>query len=500
MAYTHDIPFDESNRANRRRINPDVKELRENFIQTKALPKIGDLRFDPNAEDGDGDGLVQDNTPYERPAIIKPSLSKRTGLASATGSTLMTSSGSWTEGLSNREVAEQAVPDNPADFANLMQAYRTLTGRDFKPVDEDLTEDINAMTFEPKKISKLREALTEALDARPAWREQVDKFGMPPIGVIGDKRDFSGRMYSSEAMFIPESSLNTARNSAVVAVMSRPFRSIYSAMTGAPNIEGVKNPLIGDNLDNILVHEWGHFLNYLALTVAPDAKIRTLAEDMYVDDWNMSPSMNEQSPIGRLFKYFSGLERFSNAKQPRPDDERTPFVNSIYATTSPSEFFAELVTGYFSTDKKTRSRINEPALEMMETILGKRGMSSVDKKKVSTGGALVGLSPREIAKRVVPSNKQQAMDLFEEHWRQLATPEQKLLSSEEVLKKIENGFNNEFGNNRGFDNIDFHVSQVGAMRDLVEETLHNNPDFHETVQRLGMPPSFFTSSRYQASE
>lgn len=37
------------------------------------------IRFDPNAEDGDGDGRVQDNTPFERPSVASGGIQQRLG-------------------------------------------------------------------------------------------------------------------------------------------------------------------------------------------------------------------------------------------------------------------------------------------------------------------------------------------------------------------------------------------------------------------------------------
>jgi len=64
MPYSY--PIDPSNRERRRSRN--VKS--HDDVETKALgARIGDVAFDPKAEDGDGDGLVQDSSVYERPAM-----------------------------------------------------------------------------------------------------------------------------------------------------------------------------------------------------------------------------------------------------------------------------------------------------------------------------------------------------------------------------------------------------------------------------------------------
>lgn len=63
MPHSFPIDPDRSSRARRR-------AKAEQQVDVKSLgARIGDVRFDPNAEDGDGDGLVQDNTAYERPSV-----------------------------------------------------------------------------------------------------------------------------------------------------------------------------------------------------------------------------------------------------------------------------------------------------------------------------------------------------------------------------------------------------------------------------------------------
>lgn len=508
MAYTHDIPFDESNRANRRRSNPDVKRLSQNLIETKALPKIGDLRFDPNAEDGDGDGLVQDNTPYERPSVIKPSLPRTTGLASLTGSTLFTASGSWTVGLTNEEVAERAIPDNMADFMNMRQALKAHTG-DINNFGMNAYADglMPEATFDPKTIEEARKSLTRALDERPDWREAVDGFGFPPILVIDDSDDekpWGGMMVGANTMFLAKSqvgktSFSKRRN-------NRNGQELFAAITGAPRIPGIKQNLVGNgSSDDLIVHEWSHYLNYLAMTTAQDSQVRQLASYLYGDTWNMPENGHRTFSVRRLEDYFkdkaSGPSFFGMASPAEgefdlPDDEDIPFVKSVYGTKSPVEFFAEAGTSYFSPDKKQRDLTNDAAKEIVEQMLGRRGLRSQSQTpKRATGSALFGLSPEEIAERVVPRSWEDARDLVEEHWYQLATPEQMNLSQEEVRNIIDKAMKEIFENDAGWDNIDFHPDQVATLEAKLVETLHNNPDYYEAVQRLGMPPVFFTSDK-----
>jgi hypothetical protein len=508
MAYTHDIPFDESNRANRRRINPNVKSLQNNLIQTKALPKIGDLRFDPNAEDGDGDGLVQDNTPYERPSIIKPSLPRTSGLASLTGSSLFTSSGSWTRGLTDEEVAERVIPDNMADFMNMVQTMKAHTGdtNNFS-MNAYATAMYPEATFDPKVIAEARKSLARALSDRPDWRDAVDNFGFPPILVIDDddnEKPWAGLMIGSNAMMMTKSSIG--KTSFSKRRGNKKGQELFAAITGAPRIPAIKQNVVGDgSSDDLLVHEWSHYLNYLAMTTAPDQSMREVASYLYGDTWGMPYFGYKPRGIQKLEQYFSdkksgpsffGMASPAEGEFDLPDDEDVPLVMSVYGTKSPVEFFAETGTSYFSPDKKQRDLTNDAAKELFEQILGRRGLRSQSQTpKRATGSALLGLTPEEIAERVVPRSWEDARDLVEEHWYQLATPEQMKLSQDEVRNIIDKAMKEIFENDAGWDNIDFHPDQVATLEAKLIDTFYNNPDYYEAVQRLGMPPVFFTSDK-----
>ena len=114
MTFSYDINIDDTARAKRRRQalqSIDTKALGSNL---GALAR-GTAVFDPNAYDGDGDGLVQDSTPFERPAVLSNIVALSRGFASATGKWGNTYGG-WTIDKTNEEIAEVAVPSNPSDL------------------------------------------------------------------------------------------------------------------------------------------------------------------------------------------------------------------------------------------------------------------------------------------------------------------------------------------------------------------------------------------------
>ncbi len=105
----------------------DVTEL--NRYNRKALNQS----FDANAIDGDGDGMVQDNTPFERPAVIGAidAAIEKTKRALEAGKALGEQAKrvhrKRHSKMSNAEIVESVVPDTleglMAQFAEQAVAY-----------------------------------------------------------------------------------------------------------------------------------------------------------------------------------------------------------------------------------------------------------------------------------------------------------------------------------------------------------------------------------------
>ena len=464
----------------------EVKALGANLGQLARSAQV----FDPNAYDGDGDGLVQDSTPFERPAVLSNIASVARGLASTTGGYgSYTPRGSWTVGLTNEEVAERAVPSTPSAFVEMMVSQGS-TGN----LSDSVQEALDMALFDEEKVAQLREALRNALDERPELRAAFDRFGCPPIGVHPNKDkddvnvDYQGVAFGKQVIFITEKTLDKSAMSEWFG--RRKFSAkVFSFTTFAPRIKGVDRAFTGESAEDIITHEWGHYLNYLVADIAPDAELRELAGALTQDSWYMSTYYTRLSPrMKKMFEYFNGAMK-SGEKVDQPDG--IPFVKSVYGTSSPVEFFAESVAAYFSPRRKSRELLNDEGIEIVEQMLGIRGASRsgfasrTGSLKSSTGSTLRNKTPQEIADIVVPKTKAEAIALSDAHNALLTDPGgvPYLASEPEVLQQI---------TRKGIDAMDFSPEAVSRMKEMVVEALSNNPEFYEAVQRFGMPPILIT--------
>lgn len=493
MPFSYDIEPNDSPRLRRHmsRVNSDdrleVKALGANLGQLARSAQV----FDPNAYDGDGDGVVQDGTPFERPAVLSNIASVARGLASTTGGYgSYTPRGSWTVGLTNEEVAERAVPSTHAAFVEMLVAQGVTGGR-----ADRRREGLLMAVFDEERVAELRDALRNALDERPELRAAFDRFGCPPIGVHPNKDndgvnvDYQGVAYGKHAIFITEKTLDKGAMSEWFG--RRKFSAkVFSFTTFAPRIKGVDRAFTGESVEDIITHEWGHYLNYLVADIAPDAQLRDLASSLTQDSWYMSNYYtNRISPrVKEMFDYFDGAMK-SGEKVDQPDG--IPFVKSVYGTSSPVEFFAESVAAYFSPRRKSRELLNDEGIEIVEQMLGIRGVSRsgfasrTGFLKSSTGSTLRGKTPQEIADIVVPKTKAEAIALADAHSSLLTDPGgvPYIASEPEVLQQIVP---------KGIDAMDFSPEAVSRMKEMVVEALSNHPNFYEAVQRFGMPPVLIT--------
>ena len=481
MPFSYEINPDDSSRMRRRSSRDNDKD-----IQYKALgANIGSLArgaavYDPNAQDGDGDGLVQDSTPFERPAVFSNIASTiRGGLASAGGATGIFSNGrSQLVGLSNREVAERVVPDTPLAFVE----QRLQHSRGQLRID-DLYD---AVSFDPDDVEELRQIVEKMLDDRPALRASWDRFGAPPIAMITGDNSFSG-IFMTDSILIDSKSTNRKLSKLIGAVGGNRFMNTMNALP----IRGVKRWVTGESAEDTVTHEWGHYLHRLTSDYHPNAETRQIASLLYGDSWSyLTPQWQTEESLrtGGLrdfYRYFADASISDDKIDPPTDD--IPFVKTGYGTTSPVEFVGESIAAYFSPNKKTRELLNTAGAEMVESVfLGVRSgglASSRGNRQSTTGSGMRGLEPAEMASLIVPSNIAEAMLALEEHQALMAFDDDDKSVRPDAIKSVIKD---------GVEALDFSPVIVEEMRQALTGALANNRLFREAVERHGFPPLLIT--------
>ena len=493
MPFSYDINPDESSRTRRRsqRIETENSERIEYKALGRNLGQLarGAVAFDPNAEDGDGDGLVQDNTPYERPAALSNIASTiRRGLASATGSTSLFNNGfSPLQGMTNREVAEYAVPDNPVRFLEMRLEQQALLR--LNADNPFIKEDLEKLSFDPEGIEQLRNLVEKTLDDRPALRVAWDRFGVPPIGIASGDNNYAG-VFLSDSILIDEDGLKIKPLRSVISNM-RIINLMSSAALGSSRIKGIKRTFVSTDATDTLTHEWGHYLQTLTQQIHPDYKIREAATLLDAYWWRDGASylqnrLDKHPTIKRLYDYFNNLDESYGVINDPPDDS-IPFIASSYATTKPGEFVAESISAYFSPNKKTRALLNDAGAQLVEEVflgIGRSGLASTSSgRRTTTGNSMRGLTPAEMAERIVPSTLEEALLSIGDHQAITAFDNESKDVKPEAMKMVVPN---------GVDDLDFSPETVKEMREVITKALAENKMFREMAERHGFPPVMAT--------
>lgn len=481
MPFSYEINPDDANRVRRRSLRTDDTE-----VQHKGLgANIGSLArgtavYDPNAFDGDGDGLVQDSTPFERPAVFSNIANTIAGgLASAGSATGIFSNGrSNLVGLSNREVAERVVPSTPTEF--LDQRLQHSRG------DLQIDELHNSVSFDPDDVDELRQIVEKMLDDRPALRASWDRFGSPPIAMVTGDNLFSG-IFMTDSILINSKSTNKKLSTLISGIGGSKFTNSINALP----IKGLKRWVTSESAEDIVAHEWGHYLHRLTIDYHPNYETRQIASLLYSDRWsNLTPRWNSEETLrlGGLrdfYAYFAEVfDAFLESDKTKfdPPSDDMPFVNTGYGTTEPAEFVAESFAAYFSPSKKTRALLNPAGVELIESVflgIGRSGLaSSSGNRQATTGNSMKGLTPEEMAKVIVPSNIAEALLSLQDHQALLSLDDDKSVNAN-ALKQVLTG---------GVDALDFSPEIVEEMRQVITGAIANNRLFRDVVERHGFPP------------
>lgn len=545
MPFSYDINPSESARAKRRlKSQPsddiDVKALGSNLGQIAR----GQAVYDPNAYDGDGDGVVQDSTPFERPAALSNVASLARGLASATGRWGDTFE-NWTVGKTNEEIAEVAIPDNPADLVAYITAHVGVHGlpNGFDSIDDLLKNlKLNDADFNPERIAKARAMLVRMLEKNPEMREFIDRFGIPAT-VVQNMPGIAGE--ASKHALIRLSLIEVDMDMKLRPKWMMSFGAISDTLKkkfGDDVIEAITpegvdtlpdmfmNEETREALPNTFIHEYGHYLNYLALLNHPNEDIRKEMFYMYNASWKqLETDQGAQGSVRTSLLKLAMLMADPLSRRYGPWDERKGEIRrgdakqdilppSGYAATMPAELMAELFVQYVKAEDKKSLSLETRIL--METLTGRRTPA---KGFFSASQTLPGSrefddkSIEDIVDAVVPGTPEQARKELES-WSQwmfdsagdgyFDVDTEGMTAQEKVnleLKRMKFHIEKNMAGSwsrvlrkarrskedvKPEDVFDFSPEALMGLRDMVSEALNNSPEFLQHVKDFGMPPLF----------
>ena len=432
MPFSYDISLDDTARAKRRRQSSQP-------IDTKALgSNIGALArgtavFDPNAYDGDGDGLVQDSTPFERPAVLSNIVALSRGFASATGKWGDTYEG-WTVGKTNEEIAQVAVPDTPADLLSYIAIHASTHGlpRMYPNVDEliwEIQKSLLGVDFSPETVANTRKVLVDTLNKNPQMRELIDKFGIPPVVARKNKPNVLGAMAQHMLMFLSKEAVDEHLDSTmpdhlkIVAndkydtslFVNRYGKAIENLLDLLPNFVANNKP----KMDSTFIHEYGHYLVSYASYNHPDPEVREMLYIINNSPWKWLSDIDNINRYDLPQEWFDLADLVTDGYNDiDPDDEYDieDYVKpngivppSKYALISPSEMIAELFAESILEPRSDKTP------EIVQTITGTSTRGFASTTGTTTDNFLLEtMSAERIAELAIPDTPEKAMEALED--------------------------------------------------------------------------------------
>jgi hypothetical protein len=539
MPFSYDININESGRA-KRRLNPETISTKAGLGSNIGALARGTAVFDPDAYDGDGDGVVQDNTPFERPAILSNIASvARGGAGFASRGKWGESFDNWTVGKTNKEIAEIVVPDNAADLIAYVNALTAKYGhRGFRNPQDALYKlgvtttlpdgtEVEIIDFSPETVAKLRELIEKALDDTQGYglREIIDSVGIPPI-VVDQSPDFDARAIMSThtlmmfgKSFVMDPKAVIGHSGTGKLEQTRTTAGWLKEKFGKNILENVfsdpENAIgyVGNStVRETFIHEYGHFLHSVAIDNHPDPKVREELWLLYHRPWyELEPETKVRVDIRNLAHNVVYADRVG---------KQSVYLEppSMYALADGAELIAELFLKYMKLPDGQKGTINKKHGSLLETIIP-RPTSFASRSIGPSNNGRAPMTAREIAESVVPDNAQDAMELLEE-WGRIT---QNVLGYEEfgrteltgaeraqiVLKRmfhhvIEDNTNDsqklwadaikKADSNKKYmspdEVFDFSPEKVEAARAMIEKALTTQPKMLEHANIFGMPPVF----------
>jgi len=350
-------------------------------------------RFDPNAFDGDGDGFVQDGSPFERPATPSapklptttptttddagdtgsPSAPKRRSLFSRSTPKPRKRVGDkpighpkWLHGRTPEEIARLVVPSSMEEArdayilfaAGQRSAYESdeayqaaveLAQGQFllaETVDKLAKEKVAAgielddnevymdVDFSPEAVTRARELVQKSLEESPLHYWVVQNFGHPQVVLnkYGNQKSDNWMFYSTHQNIIvmtPEALDNAGENG---------FAEFYT-------LNGIYGRSHADPTNGgSLRHEYGHYLDNLMKRRYNAQKVREVAglkrHDPMFDDNDDNP-MSADDMFTFLAYAQQEVPRWSRSARNDAKEGQYIWVDSQYGHSNPEEMFAE---------------------------------------------------------------------------------------------------------------------------------------------------------------
>ena len=423
-------------------------------LSTKARLGAVAQSFDPNAVDGDGDGKVQDGSPFERPAVISAvaNASQRLGRILSKAASL-SKSGRAREynrrysGMSASDIAKEVVPDSFEGWVALAYERMRLENPEYPPLTADtppnqvkdmvraiedfvesdlvwmlspekaqefkklkktdraaafkmLTE--GAFDFSPEAVAKNRELVEHVLTTNPQFRAIVDRFGMPVITRFGENMDTShlAKGFYADTIGMSLGKIRAPRSKGRMDGLTRGLAKWFMTATIENDVGSKKTKrwLSSEAPEALLVHEYGHYLANIMKMELTDMQVSERTKRWQAFRFAAGAGWKDTfKELGHPEWYEAYKVQTKQGKRivvQRLKDipDEIPHVLTAYGESSPSEAFAESFAALFALDGRDAHLVSGGMKELINDAL--ELPSGKDPRE--------SLTPKRLARQVVP--------------------------------------------------------------------------------------------------
>lgn len=416
-------------------------------LNTKAQLGAVVQSFDPDAIDGDGDGMVQDGSPFERPAVISAMTSAAQRLGKIIGlSGQYNRRGKAKEyhrrhsGKSAKDITIDSVPANFNEWAaltyerlkiaepSLPELNSDTTPEDLKEIVERLQafvepdllwllsqEDAakyiagklinknkafselvdNAFDFSPKTVAKNRELIEHVLTTNPQFRELVNRWGMPPVFGFGSNltNESGSQGFLSDRLGMGLDKFRNPKSKGRFDFASRAIGAWIGKSLLSPPVHSKKTKRWSTRSGSpevLFIHEYGHHLSEVMKLELTNLDINE--RNTKWQAWRFSAGDNWE----RTFKDIGSPDWFKEYKKDRTDatdvPQVIPHIETAYGESSPAEAWAESISATFAHDGIDDHLISDGMKELIADFL------SLDPKRDTREQ----LTPKRAAREIIP--------------------------------------------------------------------------------------------------